>query len=143
MKRAFLMILFLTFLISLFGCDNTEEALGAGDSKITGSLLYFYGDEESAIEVFSSSSSDTKEITLSKGKTYKIELRPSFRGSKQAVYIGDLAEFSFDIGSCEINYIADDESEPLYALTVTTEKDFELTVEVDGYIQTITVYVRD
>ncbi len=143
MKKAFLMILFLTFLIYLAGCDNTEQASGSGDSKITGSLLYFYGDEESAIEVFSSSSSDTKEIALSNGKTYKIELRPSFRGSKQVVYIGDCAEFSFDIGSCEINYIADAESQPIYALTVTSEKDFELTIEVGGYIQTINVNVRD
>lgn len=142
MKKTVLLLLIFVFAISVTGCDNTKKTSGSGESKITGSIAYFYGDEETAIKTFNSEDTLAKEIELSKEKTYTIGLRPSFKGSKAAVYIGDCAAFSYDEGCCEIKYIAEQESEPIYEFIIKTDVDFWLSVSVDGFVQSIKILVQ-
>ena len=106
-KILYLAIIVVTILGCLVGCDNDNLHSGSGNSKITGSIAYFYG-EEAAIESFYSEDKELKQIELSKENTYTIGLRPSFIGSKQAVYNGDCATFSVVDGCCEITYIGEE-----------------------------------
>lgn len=122
---------------------NQVDLVGGGLSEITGSIVYFYGDDETAMDVFYSSSDETKKITLSRDKTYKIGLRPSFQGSRVAIFTGDCAEFTYDDGNCAISYVGEQEHQPTYALTVTAQDDFQLKIEVDGYEQAITICVAE
>ena len=131
-------------LILRFAIDSQNKPdplVGGGKSKITGSIAYFYGDDENAIDTFSTHSTKEKEIKLSKEKTYKIELRPSFVGSKQAVYNGNCAMFYFSDDCCEITYVGEDDDQPVYELKIKTDSDFDLTISVDGYTQTIKIRV--
>ena len=141
MKKTLLIILYLALLLCLFGCDNDETPAGGGDSKITGSIAYFYGNEEAAIKTFNSEDSQAKEIELSKGNSYTIGLRPSFIGSKSAEYEGDCATFSFADNCCEINYIGKHNNHPVYELVIKTDSDFDLTITVDDYSQTIKIII--
>ena len=142
MKKLLLLILSLTLAFCLFGCDNDEAPVGGGDSKITGSIAYFYGNEEAAIKTFNSEDSQAKEIELSKDHSYTIGLRPSFRGSKSAEYEGDCATFSFADNCCEINYIGKHNNHPVYKLGIKTDLDFDLTINVDDYSQTIKIIIQ-
>lgn len=143
MKKAFNVTLILIILLLCFyGCDNYGSPSGGGNSEITGSIAYFYGEEETAIESFYSEDKALKQIELSKECTYKIGLRPSFRGSKQALYNGDCATFSFANGCCEITYIGEEDSQPVYELKIKSDSDFELTINVDDYSQTIKIIVK-
>ena len=131
-------------LILRFAIDSQNKPdplVGGGKSEITGSIAYFYGDDENAIDTFSTHSTEEKEIKLSKEKTYKIELRPSFVGSKQAVYNGNCAMFYFADDCCEITYVGEDDDQPVYELKIKTDSDFDLTISVDGYTQTIKIRV--
>ncbi len=142
MKKLLLIILSITLLFCLFGCDNEEAPAGGGKSKITGSIAYFYGNEETAIKTFNSEDTQAKEIELSKENTYTIGLRPSFRGSKEAVYEGDCAMFSFADDCCEIAYIGMQNNHPAYKFVIKTDSDFDLTITVDDYSQTIKIIVQ-
>lgn len=122
---------------------NKVDLVGGGLSKITGSIVYFYGDEETAIDVFHSASDDMKKITLSRDKTYKIGLRPSHKGSRDAVFTGDCAEFTYDDGNCVISYVGEQDNQPMYDLIITAQEDFQLTIDVDGYVQTITICIAE
>ena len=141
MKNALFALLLFALLFCFIACDNGESAAGGGVSEITGNIAYFYGYEEFAIDVFYSESTDVKEITLQRNKTYKIGFRPSFRGSKSAVYVGDVAKFTFPDGCCDVSYVGDEENHPIYELIITGTNDFDLTVEIDGYVQTISIKV--
>ena len=142
MKKTLLIILSLALLLCLFGCDNDETPAGGGDSKITGSIAYFYGNKETAIKVFNSEDTQAKEIELSKEESYTIGLRPSFIGSKSAEYEGDCATFSFEDNCCEINYIGIQNNHPVYELVIKTDSDFDLTIAVDDYSQTIKIIIQ-
>ena len=142
MKKALLMILSLALLFCLFGCDSKEAPAGGGESKITGSIAYFYENEGTAIKVFYSEDTQVKEIELSKGATYTIGLRPSFTGSKQAVYEGDCATFSFAEDCCEIAYIGIKDDHPIYEFTIKADSNFDLIVAVDNYSQSIKIIVK-
>ena len=142
MKKTLLIILSLALILCLLGCDNNETPAGGENSKITGSIAYFYGNEEAAIKTFNSEDSQAKEIELSKGNSYTIGLRPSFRGSKSAEYEGDCATFSFADNCCEINYIGIQNSHPVYELVIKTDSDFDLTITVDDYSQTIKIMIQ-
>lgn len=139
MKKWTLFFAALALVFGLCGCDTPPS--GGGNSEITGSIVYFFGDSENAIDTFWSESDKAKEISLFKNKTYTVELRPSFRGSKEAVYIGDCATFSFPDGCCEITYAAEPDAQPVYELVILTDDDFDLTVRADGYVQTIKILV--
>jgi len=131
-------------LILYFAIDSQNKPdplVGGGKSEITGSIAYFYGDDKNATKVFSTHSTEEKVIKLSKEKTYKIELRPSFTGSKEAVYIGNCATFSVADGCCEITYAGDKDDRSVYALKVNADSDFDLTISVGGYTQTIKIRV--
>jgi hypothetical protein len=111
---------------------------GGGKSEITGcTVSFYYGDF--SLGSFNSSVTEEKEITLSTGTTYEIGLRPTFRGSKEAVYVGDCAKFSFPDGAFEIRYIGDTDHEPRYELKVLCDTEAELSVDVDGYVQRIKI----
>ena len=125
----------------LLGCDNDNSLSGSVNSEITGSIAYFYGEEENAIESFYSEDKQSKQIELSKENTYTIGLRPSFRGSKEALYNGDCATFSFPDGCCEISYIGEENSQPVYEFNIKTDADFDLTIAVADYTQTIKIIV--
>lgn len=142
MKKILRLIVSLALLLCLLGCDNEEAPAGGGESEITGSIAYFYSNEDAAIKVFNSEDTQTKEIELSKEATYTIGLRPSFRGSKQAVYEGDCATFSFADDCCEVAYIGMQNDRPAYEFVINTDSDFELTITVDGYSQTIKIIIR-
>ena len=142
MKKILLLILSLTLLFCLFGCDNEEPPAGGGESKITGSIAYFYGNEETTIETFNSEDTQSKEIELSKENSYTIGLRPSFIGSKSAEYEGDCATFSFADNCCEITYISKQNNQPIYELVIKTDTDFDLTITVDDYSQTIKIIIK-
>ena len=142
MKKILLIILSLALLLCLFGCDNGETPAGGGDSKITGSIAYFYSNEETAIKTFNSEDTQTKEIELSKGNSYTIGLRPSLRGSKSAEYEGDCATFFFADNCCEITYIGIQDNHPVYEFVIKTDSDFDLTITVDDYSQTIKIIVQ-
>jgi len=142
MKKILLLLLSIIVAFCLFGCEDEEQSAGGGNSEITGSLAYFYGEGENAIEVFYSEDKENKEITLSKENTYTIVLRPSFRGSKEVVYVGNCATFDFPDGYCEITYVGeDDEQPPVYELELKTDYDFDLTITVDDYSQTVRIIV--
>ena len=141
-KILYLAIIVVTILGYLVGCDNNNPLSGSENSKITGSIAYFYGEEEAAIESFYSEDKESKQIELSKENTYTIGLRPSFRGSKQAVYNGDCATFSVVDGSCEITYIGEENSQPVYELKIKSNSDFDLTITVGDYSQTIKIIVK-
>ncbi len=126
----------------MFGCNNIELPAGGGNSEITGSIAYFYGEEETAIESFYSEDRESKQIELSRENTYTIGLRPSFKGSKQAVYTGDCATFSFADGCCEITYTGEEDSQPIYELKIKTDADFDLTITVGDYTQTVKITVK-
>ena len=143
MKKLLLLFLSIIVVLCLFGCDNEESPAGGGNSEITGSLAYFYGEGETAIEVFYSEDKENKEITLSKENAYTIGLRPSFRGSKEAIYNGDCATFSFADGCCEIIYIGEENSQPIYKIQIKRDADFDLTISVDNYSQTIRIVVAE
>ena len=136
------MTLSLALLLCLFGCDNNDVPAGGGDSKITGSIAYFYGDEETAMKTFHSEDTQTKEIRLSKESSYTIGLRPSFRGSKSAEYEGDCAAFSFADHCCEITYIGKRNDHPVYELVITADSDFDLTITVNDHSQTIKIVIQ-
>ena len=140
-KILYLAIIVVTILGCLVGCDNDNLHSGSGNSKITGSIAYFYG-EEAAIESFYSEDKELKQIELSKENTYTIGLRPSFIGSKQAVYNGDCATFSVVDGCCEITYIGEENSQPVYELKIKSNSDFDLTITVGDYSQTIKIIVK-
>lgn len=142
MKKILLLILSLTLLFCLFGCNNEEAPAGGEESKITGSIAYFYGGEETAMKSFYSEDTQDKEIELSKGNSYTIGLRPSFRGSKAAEYEGDCATFSFADNCCEITYIGKQNNQPVYELVIKTDTDFDLTINVDDYSQTIKIIIQ-
>ncbi len=137
-----LLLLSFSLVFCLFGCDNDEVPAGGGNSEITGSLAYFYGEGEAAIEVFYSEDKENKEIVLSKENTYTIGLRPSFRGSKSAEYEGDCATFSFANNCCEITYLGKRNDHPVYELVIKAASDFDLTITVDDYSQTIKIIIR-
>ena len=141
MKKILLLILSLTLSFCLFGC-NHEPPASSGKFEITGSIAYFYGDAETAIKTFSSENTQTKEIRLSKENTYTIGLRPTFRGSNSAVYDGDCATFSFADGCCEITYIGKQNNQPVYELVIKTDSNFDLTITVDDYTQTIKIIIQ-
>lgn len=143
MKKILLLLLSLIVALCLFGCDNEEPPAGGGNSEITGSIAYFYGEEDTAIESFYSEDKESKQIELAKENTHKIGLRPSYRGSKEAVYNGDCATFSFADGCCEINYIGEENSQPVYELKIITDSDFDLTISVDDYSQTVRIIVAE
>ncbi len=140
-KILYFVIAVVALLGCLVGCDNDNPPSGSGNPEITGSIAYFYGEEETAIESFYSEDKESKQIELSKEHTYTIGLRPSFRGSKQAVYNGDCATFSFADGCCEITYIGEEDSQPVYELKIKTDADFDLTITVDDYTQTVKIIV--
>ena len=142
MKKTLLFLLLLIVSFCMFGCNNGEPPVGDDNSEITGSIAYFYGEEETAIESFCSEDKESKQIELSKNNTYTIVLRPSFKGSKQAVYTGDCAEFSFSDGCCEITYTGEKDSQPLYELKIKIDADFDLTITVGDYTQTIKIMVK-
>ncbi len=142
MKKIILLILSLALLFCLFGCDNEEAPSGGGDSKITGSIAYFYGNEETAIKTFNSEDTQPKEIELSKDNSYTVGLRPSFTGSKSAEYEGDCAIFSFADNCCEITYIGKQNNHPVYELVIKTDSDFDLKITVDDYSQTIKIIIQ-
>ena len=142
MKKTSLLIMLLAIAVCLFGCNNKESASGAGETKITGSIAYFYGDGETAIKAFNSENEQPKEIELSKQKLYTIGLRPSFRGSKSAEYEGDCASFAYEDGCCEITYIGNKNNHPTYEFTITGDSDFLLTITVDDYTQTVKIIVQ-
>ena len=142
MKKVLLLILSLSLLLCLFGCDNGQFAAGGGESKVTGSIAYFYASGETAIKAFNSEDTREKSIELSRGSSYTIGLRPSFRGSKQALYTDDPATFSFADDCCEITYIGMQNDHPAYKLAIKTDSDFDLTITVDDYSQTIKIIVR-
>jgi len=143
MKKVLYFVIALVALLGcLVGCDNDNLPSGSGNSEITGSIAYFYGEEETAIESFYSEDKELKQIELSKENTYTIGLRPSFRGSKQAVYNGDCATFSFADGCCEITYIGEENSQPIYELKIKSDSDFDLTITVGDYSQTIKIIVK-
>lgn len=133
-------MLLTALLVSLVGCEKNAPT-GGDDSKITGCIAYFYGDEETVIESFYSEDKEPKQIELSKKNTYTIGFRPSFRGSKEAVYRGDCATFSFADNCCEITYIGEKSSHPLYELKIKSTSDFDLTITVDDYTQTVKIIV--
>ena len=142
MKKAFLFSIVLIFLLCFSSCDELVPSFGGGNSEITGSIVYFYGKEETAIESFYSEDKESKQIELSKENTYTIGLRPSFRGSKQAIYNGDCATFSVVDGCCEITYIGEENSQPVYELKIKSNSDFDLTIAVGDYSQTIKIIVK-
>ena len=132
-------------LILRFAIDSQNKPdplVGGGKSEITGSIAYFYGDDENSIDTFSTHSTEEKEIKLSKEKIYKIGLRPYVIGSKDAIYSGNCAMFYFEDDSCEITYVGDVDNHPLYELKITSEKDFDLTISVGGHSQVIKILVR-
>ena len=142
MKKLLFSIISITLMFSLFGCNKAEEEKsGGGTSEITGSIVYFYADEESESSVFYSEIQGEKSITLIKNKTYKIGLAPSFRGSKEAIYRGDVAKFAADEGCCETSYIGEENNQPTYSFTVTSNQDFKLEISVGNYIQVINITV--
>lgn len=139
MKKLIAVLLSALLLVCLVACDNGEVPSGGGKTEITGSLAYFFdGVEEEAIETFYSEDKENKSIALSKEGAYTIRLRPSFRGSKAAMYSGDCATFSYPDGCCEITFIGE-ESNTLYELKINVHYDFDLTITVDGYVQTIKI----
>lgn len=138
MKKIVVLIFALALSICLFGCNGGEAMSGGGKSEITGCTVNFYYGVAS-LGSFNSSVTEEKEITLSTGTTYEIGLRPTFRGSKEAVYVGDCAKFSFPDGAFEISYIGDTDHEPRYELKVLCDTEAELTVDVDGYVQRIKI----
>ena len=142
MKKVLLLILSLSLLLCLFGCDNGQFAAGGGESKVTGSIAYFYASSETLIKSFNSEDTREKSIELSSGSSYTIGLRPSFRGSKQALYTDDPATFSFADECCEIAYIGMQNDHPTYKLTIKADSDFDLTITADDYSQTIKIIVR-
>ena len=142
MKKILLMLLSVTLLMCLPGCDLDEAPAGGGNSEVTGSIAYFYGNEKTAIKTFYSEDTQAKRIELSKESTYTIGLRPSFRGSKEAAYDGDCATFSFADDRCEISYIGIEDNHPTYEFVIRADTDFDLTITVDGYSQTIEIIVQ-
>ena len=142
MKKVLLLISYLTLLFCIYGCNSEEAPAGGGESKITGSIAYFYDNEETAIKTFNSEDTQAKEIKLSKKTTYTLGLRPSFRGSKQAVYEGDCATFSFADDCCEVAYIGMKNNSPVYEFVIKTDADFDLTITVSDYSQTIKVIIQ-
>ena len=142
MKKVLLPVLSILLLFCLFGCDNGQFAAGGGESKVTGSIAYFYASGETTIKAFNSEDTREKSVELSSGSSYTIGLRPSFRGSKQALYTDDPATFSFRDDCCEIDYIGIQNDHPTYKLTVKADSDFDLTITVDDYSQTIKIIVR-
>ena len=62
--------------------NKPDPLVGGGKSEITGSIAYFYFADENAMDTFLTHSTKEKGIKLSKAKTYKIELRPSFTGRR-------------------------------------------------------------
>ena len=144
MKRTLFVLLavVLLFFVGLFvGCEKEEAPAGGGATEITGSILYVREEDGTTLGSFWSESTEEKKLTLTEGQTYRLGVRPSFRGSKAAVYLGDCAEFSLEEGSCEISYLGDEDHRPTYECTVLGESDFSLTVTVGGYTQTILVLV--
>ena len=137
----FLTLLSFAFLFSCVGCEREELPVGGGPSEITGSIVYVCDDDGVSLGSFWSESTEEKELTLTECQTYRLALEPSFRGSKEAVYVGDCAEFVFDEGCCEVSYLGDEDDRPTYECTVLGETDFSLTVTVGGYTQTILVSV--
>lgn len=141
MKKIVFFLLCLSCTLSLFGCLGTGRT-GGTRAEITGSILYIY-DEYSktaeAIGVFSTHMTEEKQIALESGKTYPLALRPSFKGSRAAVYIGDCARFTYPEGACELRYTAEADGEPLYEMQINGEAAFTLTVTVDGYTQNIKI----
>lgn len=140
MRRVLLTLISIVFLFSLLGCEQEEVPVGGGPSEITGSIVYVC-DDGASLGSFWSESTEEKELTLTRGDTYRFALAPSFRGSKEAVYRGDCAEFTFDEGCCEVSYLGDEDYRPTYECTILSESDFSLTVTVDDYTQTISVCV--
>lgn len=142
MKRFLSFLISATLMFSLFGCNKSDkEKSGEGTSEITGLIVYFYGDSEYGNGVFNSQSNDIKEITLLTNGTYRIGLSPSFRGSKEAIYRGDVAKFAADEGCCETSYIGEENNQPTYSFTVTSNQDFKLEISVGNYIQVINITV--
>ena len=142
MKKILSFVLSLLILISLVGCENGEEPAGGSDSEITGSILYFFENgEDLVLDVFSTADTEKKSIELSRSESYILKLRPSFRGSKAAVYVGDVARFDFPSGACEIKCISDADEEPLYELEINSAADFDLKVSVGEYVQTVRIAV--
>ena len=122
---------------------NSPDPLeGGGTSEIIGNTVYFYDGGETAIHTFSSDSNEEREIKLSAERTYRIEIRPISKGSKDAVYFGNCAMFHFEDGCCEIIYVGEKEDRPIYELKIDTDSDFDLTVEVDGFRQTVRIQVQ-
>ena len=143
MKRVFLMILLAMLSLSLVGCGGDEQPTGGGESEVVGSLIYFYTTSGEMEAVFSSSLPDeNKSLRVEKGVAYEIRMRPSFRGSRAARYIGDVAEFDYPDGACEVVYTGGEETVPTYVLLIYSENDFLFTVTVGGYTQTVSVKVR-
>ena len=143
MKRVFLMILLAMLSLSLVCCGGDEQPVGGGESKVVGSLIYFYTTSGEMEAVFSSSLPDeNKSLRVEKGVAYEIRMRPSYRGSQAARYIGDVAEFDYPDGACEVVYTGGEESAPTYVLLIYSENDFLFTVTVGGYTQTVSVKVR-
>lgn len=142
MKKVLALTLSMIIITCCFdACDSANGNSGDGSSEITGFILYIYAEGENAIDTFSTGSDENKEINLLKGKTYKIGARPSVRGSKSAVYVGDCAEFIYAKDCCEIKYLQDRENHPIYEFIIITEDDFSLTVVIDNYVQTINISV--
>lgn len=140
MKRFLSFLISATLMFSLFGCNKSdEEKSGEGTSEITGLIVYFYGDSEYGNGVFNSQSNDIKEITLLTNGTYKIGLAPNFRGSKEAIYRGDVADFTADEGCCEISYLGEENNQPTYSITVTSNQNFKLSISVNNHTQTINI----
>lgn len=140
-KKIIVLTLSFILMLSFTSCSIGDGAAGGGDSEILGSLVYFYGDDKYFIDCFSSQSTEEKTICLAKDTTYRIELRPSFRGSKSSHYLGDCAKFSCPDLTCDIKYIGNEYDEPKYEFIIRTDKNFQLTVTVDNYTQKINIVV--
>ena len=94
-KSLILLACTLMFFSFLFGCKKQEQPSGGTPSVVTGSVVYFCGDD-GVIKYFSSSQDGIKEINLSKDEEYTLKFNPIFRGSQDVVYKGDVAEFTFN-----------------------------------------------
>ena len=142
MKRILMFLLHLSLLFCIFGCNNMKTPEGGGESIITGSVAYFYDNEETVIKIFNSVDINEKEITLLKETVYYIGLEPNYKGSKALAYNEDCAGFFFMDNYCDITYIGIKSYKPFYELVIKTDSTFDLTITVSDYTQTIKIIVK-
>ncbi len=140
MKKTVVSIMLIMLLFSLFGCGNKDGLVGS-KSKVTGSIITFVSEDGENIESFWSQAVGEKSVTLERSRVYTIKLRPSFTGSQYVSYIGDCAEFTYEEESCTIAFVSDAEKAPVYEITANDTVDFDLTIKVGGYTQTIKICV--